>query len=374
MVIFFLLLADVVLSKLTAVTFSNGNTNTTAKAGDATTTVPTSSSWPTELDTKEYNARLLALSGFTNSTLAERIVVTSTTGTTTELKYRLVTSSTTNTTIQGQTWPAANFYPNGGALLPFHRIVAYYGNFLSRYMGILGELPRNELITHLRNTVMAWEKADPNTPVIPAIHYIAMVAQGSAGADNMYRAVMPDEEIEKAYELAHEVDGVLFLDLQVGRSTLPEELPKFRTYLERPDVHLGIDPEFSMKGGQPPGTVIGTYDASDINYAIDWLTEIVRNQHLPPKILVVHRFTQDMITNYKDIEPTPEVQVVIDMDGWGSKELKSATYHRVIVPEPVEFTGIKLFYKNDLKPPSTGMYTPEEVLEFTPKPIYIQYQ
>ena len=81
-----------------------------------------------------------------------------------------------------------------------------------------------------------------------------------------------------------------------------------------------------------------------------------------------------MLTNYKNIHPLPEVQIVIDMDGFGSKDLKRGTYKRVIYPEPVQFTGIKLFYKNDLKLPSTGMFTPAEVLNLTPASIYIQYQ
>jgi len=64
------------------------------------------------------------------------------------------------------------------------------------------------------------------------------------------------------------------------------------------------------------------------------------------------------------------VQIVMDMDGWGTKAKKIGTYSRVIYPEPVQFTGIKLFYKNDLKPPSTGMLTTSEVLSLTPAPIY----
>ena len=95
---------------------------------------------------------------------------------------------------------------------------------------------------------------------------------------------------------------------------------------------------------------------------------------LQTKVLIVHRFTQAMVTNYEKITPLPEVEIVMDMDGFGSKEKKENTYARVIVPEPVQFTGIKLFYKNDLKPPSTGMLTPAEVLSLTPSPIYIQYQ
>jgi hypothetical protein len=64
----------------------------------------------------------------------------------------------------------------------------------------------------------------------------------------------------------------------------------------------------------------------------------------------------------------------MDMDGWGSQARKKNTYNTVIAPQPVQFTGMKLFYKADLKPPSSGMLTPAEVLALTPAPIYIQYQ
>jgi hypothetical protein len=38
-------------------------------------------------------------------------------------------------------WPVRSAYPNPGAILPFNRIVAYYGNLYSRNMGVLGEYP-----------------------------------------------------------------------------------------------------------------------------------------------------------------------------------------------------------------------------------------
>ncbi len=81
-----------------------------------------------------------------------------------------------------------------------------------------------------------------------------------------------------------------------------------------------------------------------------------------------------MLTNYQNIKKVPEVQVVMDMDGWGDKILKRSTYLRYIFKEPVQFTGFKLFYKNDIKKDKDGLYTPEELLKFIPKPIYIQYQ
>jgi hypothetical protein len=115
-------------------------------------------------------------------------------------------------------------------------------------------------------------------------------------------------------------------------------------------------------------------DATDINYAANYLASLVVANNLPPKILIVHRFTYKMVTNYQDITPLPEVQIVIDMDGWGSPARKNNTYNKILATEPVQFTGFKLFYKNDILSPSPRMMTPAEVLNLKPRPIFIQYQ
>ncbi|MFZ2167389.1 MAG: hypothetical protein WAV50_00795 [Minisyncoccia bacterium] len=313
-----------------------------------------------ELDRADYDARLLALAH-----VAPEPVATSTEAAVAEA---VATSS------KPRLWPVKTVYPDAGALLPFKRIVAYYGNFYSRGMGVLGEYPADQMLSMLASTTAMWTAADPETPAIPAIHYIATVAQAGAGKEGKYILRMPDDQIDHALELAKKVHGIVFLDVQVALSNLEYELPQLEKYLALPQVHLGIDPEFSMKHNERPGTVIGTFDATDINYAAQFLARIVRENHLPPKVLVVHRFTQDMMTNYKKIQPLPEVQIVIDMDGFGSKAKKRGTYSRVIIPEPVQFTGIKLFYKNDSRPPADGLLTPSEVLGLTPAPSYVQYQ
>jgi hypothetical protein len=120
--------------------------------------------------------------------------------------------------------------------------------------------------------------------------------------------------------------------------------------------------------------IFGTFDAKDINYATEYLSNIVKEHNLPPKILIVHRYTQKMVTNYKEIKPTPEVQIVMNMDGWGGMAKKIGTYKNFIYPEPVQFTGFKIFYKNDILTPGTVIMSPQDVLKLSPKPIYIQYQ
>ncbi len=320
------------------------------------------------LDKVEYDKRLLALSHVDISSPWYAAFLH---GTTTPLDAM---GNATTTKTPRPLWPVRRVYPNAGALLPFNRIVAYYGNFYSKGMGVLGQYPEDVMLAKLASTTAAWEKADPNTPVIPAIHYIVETAQASPTKSGLYLARMPDDQIDKALAIAAKIHGAVFIDFQVGLSTLQKELPMYVKYLAMPNVHLGIDPEFAMHGGAKPGTVIGSFDAADINYAINFLAGLVKGNHIPPKILVIHRFTEEMVTHYKQIAPLPEVQVVIDMDGWGFPAKKVNTYNSVVAAEPVQFTGFKLFYKNDLQEPVKALMTPREVLNLTPSPVYIQYQ
>jgi hypothetical protein len=317
------------------------NTATTKTAAAAEDTVPTGKSTYAPIDTAKYDS----------------------------LNVRLANGDTTGR------WPVKNQpYPVAGAILPYKRVVAFYGNLFSKKMGILGELPPKEMLAKLKTEVKAWEKADPKTPVQPALHYIAVVAQGDGGADGKYRYRMPSKQIDTVLSLAKRSNSIVFLDVQVALSDIQTELPKLEKYLIMPQVHFGMDPEFSMKDGSKPGRKIGTYDATDINFASQYLAGLVKKYNLPPKILIVHRFTRKMVTNYKNIKLRPEVQVVMDMDGWGEPELKLGTYRNHIFPEPVQFTGFKLFYKNDLKKAPHRMLTPAELLKYKPQPIYIQYQ
>jgi hypothetical protein len=278
-------------------------------------------------------------------------------------------------------WPVKTAYPHPGALLPFNRIIAYYGNLYSKNMGILGEYPPDEMLRRLKVELKKWQAADPTIPVLPALHYIAVTAQGSPGKDGKYRARMPFKQIDSILHIAARINAIVFLDVQIGFSSVQAEVPMLEKYLKMPNVHLGIDPEFAMnKSGKKPGTVIGTLDAEDANWCITYLGKLVRENNLPPKILMFHRFTKNMLTNARQIHPTPDVQFILDMDGWGPVSLKEDSYKGYVANFPVEFTGFKLFYKNDTRKPrgvnmkETQMMTPAQVLSLKPAPIYIQYQ
>ena len=177
---------------------------------------------------------------------------------------------------------------------------------------------------------------------------------------------MPDDQIEHALDLASQIQGSRVSRCASWVEHAQTELPVLEKYLKMPQVHLAIDPEFSMKYGNRPGTVIGTFDAADINYAAEYLAGLVRDNHLPPKMLVIHRFTQAMVTNYKKIRPLPEVQIVMDMDGFGSKELKTGTYTRVIYPSRYNSRASNYFIKMTAGRPQPASSRPPKCFSSPP--------
>lgn len=259
------------------------------------------------------------------------------------------------------------------AVLPRRRIVAFYGNPASARMGILGQLPPEEMLAQLDREVEAWERADPSMPVQPALHLISVMATGDPGPDSLYRLRMPAWRIEQVKEWADTRDALLFLDVQPARSTVRAEVPRLERWLSLPDVHLALDPEWNMGAEGIPAQRIGSMTAEEINWAIRYLAELVEEHDLPPKVLVVHRFTWHMVRNAEEIVTDPRVQVVMHMDGWGGPDNKLETYRSVVAPEATQFTGFKLFYVNDVRG-GERMLRPEEILELFPIPVYIQYQ
>jgi hypothetical protein len=260
------------------------------------------------------------------------------------------------------------------AILPQRRIVAFYGNPRSKNMGILGELPPDRMLARLDREVKAWEKADPATPVQPALQVIAVMAAGHPGDDGKYRIRMPDAVIRQVIGWAERRDAIVILDIQPGRSTVQDELKPLLSWLRSPDIHLALDPEWAMDDDQVPGKVVGSLDAKDINHAIRTLSDLVEENGLPPKVLVIHRFTQGMVTNVDDIvTDDPNVQVVLDMDGWGPAATKLDSYRAWVAPTKIPYMGFKLFYKNDTKGGSKLM-TPAQLLSLARVPMYIQYQ
>ncbi|MEP7067298.1 MAG: hypothetical protein ABI889_14785 [Gemmatimonadota bacterium] len=256
-----------------------------------------------------------------------------------------------------------------GSLLPGCRIVAYYGNPMSKRMGILGEIKPDSMLARLAKQAAAYQAVDSARPVLPALELIATVAQAGPGKSGLYRARMPDTLIDRVMGWAEAHHYLVILDIQTGRSTMAAELVPLMKYVARPYVHLALDPEFSIGTKKIPGKVIGRIDAADVNAVSSVLAHLVDSLKLPPKMLIVHRFTTPMLSNHEKINLDPRVQIVIDMDGFGPPRLKYGSYKAYVHDRPVQYAGFKVFYKND-KP----MLTPEQVVQMDPVPLFIMYQ
>lgn len=253
-----------------------------------------------------------------------------------------------------------------------HRIVSYYGNPLAAQMGVLGEDTPDATIARLKQQAAVYQSLSPDRTVVPAVHFIYAVAQDNPGPDGTYLLRMDDSLIRQWVQLTKENGLLLFLDIQFGRSSIDREFPHVAPYLLEPHVHLALDPEFAWGPDEYPLIDIGHIDASVVNRAQALLEQLVIENRLPNKILVVHQFRPDMLTNKAGILPSDRVETVIDADGFGPSSVKLAQWNQVIRDDNVQRAGIKLFYKHDA---ATGhLLTEQEVMALTPTPLVIIYQ
>ncbi len=256
-----------------------------------------------------------------------------------------------------------------GSLFQNCQVIAFYGFPGVPQMGIVGEYDPDTLVQKLMAQAKEYDDVNGFRGVAPAIHLIYAVAQANQTADGTYLARMSDDTVKEWIGIAEKYDLLLFLDIQMGSSSVAKEFPHVEPYLKNPRVHLALDPEFVPPPGEPPGVVIGSLDVSEINTAEDLLQKLVEENHLPNKILVIHQFLPDMILNKENLKDQPNVDTVVDQDGFGGPELKSANYEQFVKADGIEHGGFKLFYKQD-----EPLMTPSEVDQLDPQPDVVIYQ
>jgi len=122
--------------------------------------------------------------------------------------------------------------------------------------------------------------------------------------------------------------------------------------------------------------VIGSMDAEVVNEVSAYLARIVRLHDLPQKLLIVHQFTDEMVTNRDQLATRPEVAMVMNMDGFGTPPLKKGVYDRLSQPTRRgsdtlggPYNGFKLFFRED-----TGLMSPRDVLALRPAPDVVVYE
>ena len=250
------------------------------------------------------------------------------------------------------------------------QVVSFYGYPGVPMMGALGAHSPLEAVTAVSLVAAEYDALNGPREVVPALHLIVAVAQRYSGSDGLYLDRIDAELLAEYVEAAREREVLLFLDIQVGWSEVLLEVSWLAAALREPFVHLAIDPEFAtLSDGAPPGVAIGSLEASEVNEVQRYLARIVRLRGLPPKVLVLHQFLDDMLRDVEAYEDVPEVELAIDMDGYGGDHAKLSKYDRYALSSYAERAAIKLFYDWD-----APLITPARLQALARPPDLVIYQ
>jgi hypothetical protein len=264
--------------------------------------------------------------------------------------------------------------PRGGRVIfPGHRVVAYYGAPQNQELGVLGIGTPEEAARKLLAQARLYNR--PGRPVQPAFELIATIAHAAPGKDGLHRERQTDAVIRRYLRTARQAKALMILDIQPGQADLFDEVTALEPYLRLPDVGLALDPEWSLPEGVVPGQAIGSTDATTVNQVSEYLARIVRIHDLPQKLLLVHQFTEGMVTNDKAIVARPEIALVSNIDGFGTPEVKIGVYKQLTTAltapgiDAGQHIGVKLFFHEDER-----LLSPKSVLSLQPRPDVVVYE
>lgn len=270
--------------------------------------------------------------------------------------------------------PAAQFRPPAiplrASVFDDAQVVSFYGYPGVGVMGELGLHSPSGAAAAISRLAAEYDALNGSREVLPALHLIVAVAQRHPGNDGLYLLRMEEELLNEYVEAAREAGILLFVDVQIGWSDALTEVKVLEDVLREPFVHLALDPEFATRSsGTAPGLVIGAISDADVNAVQHYLAGLVREHDLPPKVLVLHQFLNSMLTGVEHYDDVPEVEVTIDMDGFGSPYVKLTKYDLYATADYAERAAIKLFYHWD-----APLISPASLLALEHPPDLVIYQ
>jgi hypothetical protein len=261
--------------------------------------------------------------------------------------------------------------PGGGQVLfPGRRMIALYGHPGTPSLGVLGEQPLAAAVTRVQGLADQYDRL-VDRPVVPAFEIIATVASGSAGPDGNYANEGDVDELRPWIEAAADAGVYVVLDIQPGRTDFLTQAQRYAELLTEPNVGLALDPEWRLGPNQRHMEQIGSVSATEINRVAEWLARLTRQNQLPQKLLLLHQFRPQMITNRIHIDTShDELAVLIHADGFGTHGQKFSTWNRMLAdPPPDVWWGWKNFIDED-----SPMLTPAETLAIEPGVLFVSYQ
>ncbi|MEX2504534.1 MAG: hypothetical protein WD378_06765 [Egicoccus sp.] len=259
--------------------------------------------------------------------------------------------------------------PTGAyTLFETERIVAMYGTPGSGSLGVLGEQGVNAAVERAQQIAKPYG-AD-GREVLPAFEIITTIASAEAGEQGDYSNRRDPDLIREWVDRAADEGFYVVLDLQSGRTDFLTQAQEYADLLHEPHVGLALDPEWRLEPDERHLRQIGSVEAAEVQQVADWLAELVRDERLPQKLLLLHQFRHSMLPDRDTIEIGPELAGVVHMDGQGPIGTKYGTYDAITAgAEDRWWWGWKNFYDEDFPTP-----TPEEVLALDPLPVFVSYQ
>ena len=257
--------------------------------------------------------------------------------------------------------------PRGGrTLLPGRRVVSFAGVPQDPELGALGVGSLRSAVRRLKKQAVPYSRK--TRPTQPALQLISTIAHADAGRSGRYSERQSSAVIARHLREARRAKALLILDIQPGKSSFVTETRRLRRWLREPDVAIAYDPEWRVeKDGDVPGQVIGSVRASELQRSLDEVAEVVRQHRLPKKLVLVHRFTENMVQGLDTIRVPSELQAVMSIDGVGDRPNKLAKYRQLTRDLPRAWRpGFKVFYKEDAE--AGGLMTPAQVMALRPRP------
>ncbi len=265
-------------------------------------------------------------------------------------------------------WPGVEL--TADSVVAEAQVIAYYGHPFSRFMGILGEKPIEEMTEQLRARAAEYDAINGSLGVAPAFHIIYGTVYEDASI-----GILREYKLLEYIEFARANDLLVFLDHQIGNGTVDEAIRTMLPYLRYENVHLAIDPEWATDS---PGEVIGGVHAEDINHAQQLMQDYLEQEGLPgTRMLVVHQFNHRMIDERELVRTDfPRVRLIHHADGFGSPPQKRDSFRFNAIAGNMPLKGFKLFYPKSWRDGGfdVPLMSPLEVMQLDPVLVYIQYQ
>jgi hypothetical protein len=256
------------------------------------------------------------------------------------------------------------------SVLADNQVIVYYGTPLASGLGVLGYYDRPEQAADaVAERARRYDELNGDRGAVGALDLIYSLVQAEPTENGLYLSDLPDDVVGRYVEVTRERNMPLFLDVQIGRANVIDEVRRLEGYLLNPNVHIAIDPEYAVGPWGVPLQTPGRISGEQINDIQQYLRDLVTQHGLPPKMMVVHQYMEDTVVDSQRIETYDGVDFVLNMDGLGDAAEKQRKYEFFSAQHHSKNEAFNIFLQHDDR-----VMSEEEILGLSPAPQLVFYQ